>query len=108
MQNIIERSVIASRCGRVRFELPIYPNPAESSAPTSPTSAPLGADDDVLAESDLRQMERANIIAALEQSGWRVYGAGGAAERLGLKPTTLASRMKKMGIKKPSGLPIQA
>jgi transcriptional regulator with GAF, ATPase, and Fis domain len=39
--------------------------------------------------------------AALNQSGWRVHGAGGAAELLGLKPTTLISRMKKQGLKKP-------
>lgn len=107
LQNIIERAVIAARCGKVRFELPIHSGSIGSPATTSSTSAPRSTDDDVLAESDLRQMERANIIAALEQSGWRVYGAGGAAERLGLKPTTLASRMKKMGITKPSGSPIQ-
>ncbi len=107
LQNIIERAVIAARCGKVRFELPIHSGSVENAASTSPISAPRSGDDDVLAESDLRQMERANIIATLEQSGWRVYGPGGAAERLRLKPTTLASRMKKMGIKKSSGSPIQ-
>jgi transcriptional regulator with GAF, ATPase, and Fis domain len=38
---------------------------------------------------------------ALVKSGWRIHGAGGAAELLGLKPTTLISRMKKLGLKRP-------
>ena len=102
LQNIIERAVIAARCGKVRFDLPILPSTIANSSSTSSPSVPRRTDDDVLAESDLRQIERANIIAALEQSDWRVYGPGAAAERLRLKPTTLASRMKKMGIKKSS------
>ena len=40
------------------------------------------------------------IIAALAASGGKVFGKDGAAERLGLKPTTLASRMKRYGIDK--------
>jgi transcriptional regulator with GAF, ATPase, and Fis domain len=42
------------------------------------------------------------IVAALEASGGRVFGPNGAAERLGLKPTTLASRIKRLGIERPS------
>ena len=41
------------------------------------------------------------IVAALEASGGKVFGKDGAAERLGLKPTTLASRIKRHGIEKP-------
>jgi transcriptional regulator with GAF, ATPase, and Fis domain len=52
----------------------------------------------VVSEADLRRFERANIVAALEATGGRVYGRGGAAELLGLKPTTLASRLKKLGL----------
>jgi transcriptional regulator with GAF, ATPase, and Fis domain len=39
--------------------------------------------------------------AALVKAGWRIHGEAGAAELLGLKPTTLISRMKKMGLKRP-------
>ena len=46
-------------------------------------------------------MEREHIQAVLEQTGWRIRGAGAAAEILGLKPTTLESRMKKLGIQRP-------
>jgi transcriptional regulator with GAF, ATPase, and Fis domain len=52
----------------------------------------------VLSEEDVRRFERENILAALEATKGRVYGRGGAAELLGLKPTTLASRLKKLGI----------
>lgn len=51
----------------------------------------------VVSEADIRRFERSNIAAALEATGGRVYGRGGAAELLGLKPTTLASRLKKLG-----------
>ena len=47
------------------------------------------------------QRERQNLLAALERTGWKIYGSGGAAELLGIKPSTLASRLKKLGIAKP-------
>jgi len=55
----------------------------------------------VLSPDELARQERDNIIAALEQAHWRVSGSGGAAEILGLKPTTLASRLKRFGIERP-------
>ena len=48
----------------------------------------------------LAEMERENILEALEATSWRVSGKRGAAEILGLKPTTLEARMKKLGIKR--------
>jgi len=42
--------------------------------------------------------ERENLRVALEKAGWKIKGADGAAELLGIKPTTLLSRMKKMGL----------
>jgi transcriptional regulator with GAF, ATPase, and Fis domain len=41
------------------------------------------------------------ILKVLELTGWRIRGAGGAAEILGLKPTTLEARMKKLGVRRP-------
>ena len=49
----------------------------------------------------LKRREMDNISSALRRSDWRVYGEGGAAELLGVKPSTLASRIKKMGLEKP-------
>jgi transcriptional regulator with GAF, ATPase, and Fis domain len=54
----------------------------------------------VITEIELRDYERKNLLAALVQSRWKVHGPGGAAELLGVKPTTLISRIKKMGLKK--------
>ena len=47
-------------------------------------------------------IERSHILAVLESSGWRIRGAGAAAERLGLKPTTLETRLVKLGIRRPT------
>jgi transcriptional regulator with GAF, ATPase, and Fis domain len=46
----------------------------------------------------LEEAERLHILKVLEETGWRVSGKSGAAERLGLKPTTLESRMKRLAI----------
>ena len=48
----------------------------------------------IMTDQELRQLERENILRALDASNGKVYGAGGAAERLGLKPTTLLSRIR--------------
>ncbi len=51
----------------------------------------------------LEELERAHIIKTLELTGWRVSGERGAAKLLGLKPTTLGARMKKLGITRKGG-----
>ena len=58
-------------------------------------------DTHILTEAELRELGRANTIRALEASKWRVSGKGGAAERLGVRPTTLADRIKSYKIKRP-------
>jgi len=57
----------------------------------------------VLTVTEIEDLERRNIGRALEIAGWKVSGADGAARLLGLNPNTLASRMKKLGIRKPAG-----
>jgi transcriptional regulator with GAF, ATPase, and Fis domain len=49
----------------------------------------------------LRDVEKEHIRIVLEATRWRIRGAGGAAERLGLKPTTLETRMAKLGLRRP-------
>ena len=100
LQNVIERAVITSRQGRLHFILPDDESFGDSTkAPTHDS----GNDEEkeVVPESEMRRRERQNIIAALRKSNWKVYGTDGAAQLLGIKPTTLVSRMKKMNIKKP-------
>jgi transcriptional regulator with GAF, ATPase, and Fis domain len=49
----------------------------------------------------MRGRVRDNIVAALDAAAWRVAGKDGAAERLGIRPSTLADRMRSMSIKRP-------
>jgi transcriptional regulator with GAF, ATPase, and Fis domain len=55
----------------------------------------------VLTEHERRERDRANILAALEACGGKIFGRGGAAELLDIRPTTLASRIKTLGIRLP-------
>ncbi|WP_127091471.1 sigma 54-interacting transcriptional regulator [Aquabacter cavernae] len=95
LQNVMERGIILARGGRVMIDLPRTERPAP--ARSAPAQQPA-----VETEDERRARMKASILAALEAAGGRVSGPGGAAERLGLKPTTLASRMKTLGITRPS------
>ena len=57
--------------------------------------------DKILTEKEMQEFRRKNIVAALEASDWRVSGPNGAASLLGVRPTTLADRVKSLGIRKP-------
>ena len=54
-----------------------------------------------LTEAELERRERDNLLLVLEAANWKIKGPDGAAELLGVKPTTLLSRMDKWGLKKP-------
>ena len=56
---------------------------------------------EILTEAQVRDLERENLRAALRQTGWKIGGVDGAASLLGVKPTTLASRIKKLEIQRP-------
>ncbi|MES9969620.1 MAG: sigma 54-interacting transcriptional regulator [Candidatus Thiodiazotropha sp.] len=99
LENIIERAVIVTQAGRLRLDLPA---PDVTPSTTSSTVKPPAEDTGLLlTESERVARDRMMIVQALEQAGGKVFGEGGAAELLGLKPTTLASRMKRLGIEKP-------
>jgi formate hydrogenlyase transcriptional activator len=61
---------------------------------------PKRASSETDATGNLKDMERLHMVAVLEKTGWRISGHGAAAEVLGLKRTTLLSKMKKLGIKR--------
>ena len=82
LRNIIERATILSTGSALHVDLPDPLAPGASSGDT------------------LEALERRHIIAVLGEVRWRIRGAGGAAQRLGLKPSTLESRMRKAGIKR--------
>jgi PAS domain S-box-containing protein len=94
LQNVIERAAILARNGRVRIDLP------EGAAMTTGRRMQASAaKPTVLTDDDRRERDRVNIMAALEACGGKVFGRGGAAEMLDVKPTTLASRIKTLGIR---------
>jgi len=97
LQNVIERAVITSVDGNLNLEraLPDIPSVAmEPGAKTSP-------DNKVWKAKEMEELERKNLVRALELTGWRISGKDGAAQILGLKPSTLTSRMKALGITRP-------
>jgi transcriptional regulator with GAF, ATPase, and Fis domain len=99
LQNVVERAVIRARTGTLQFDLP---QGSQSAASTGmPTKATISDSQELLTYAELRQFERENVVAVLEAHDWKVAGAGGAAEYLGVHPATLASRLKAMGIQRP-------
>jgi len=94
LQNVIERQTIVSRDGRVSFHEVLAPS-APSSGPVSSTSQ---CQPEPTADKDWERQMKLNAISVLKRTAGKVSGEGGAAQLLGLKPTTLASRLKKWGV----------
>ncbi len=90
--NVIERAVILSQHRRLHLDFSIDQQSRERVVPADAQSRTIHT------EEELRQREVANIIAALKQCNGRLFGEQGAAEVLKVKPTTLASRIKRFGI----------
>jgi PAS domain S-box-containing protein len=102
LKNVIERAVILSRGKVLRLDLAM----ANRNRPSDDPEASDGeerSEDKILTEEELIELGRANVLRALEAADWRVSGPNGAARLLGLKPTTLADRMKKLGLRRPAG-----
>jgi DNA-binding NtrC family response regulator len=98
LRNVIERAVIYARGGPLDFDLPV----------TVADPAPFGPQDrdqaelEYLTEAEMQRRQRQNLLAVLQKAGWKIKGVNGAAELLGVKPSTLSSRIEKMGLKRPA------
>jgi PAS domain S-box-containing protein len=92
LSNIVERAMILSPGARLELgaDFPWGQSATRASTRTRERKS-----------EKLDEVERAHIVSVLKECGWKVRGKGGAAERLGLKRTTLQSRMKKLGIQRP-------
>jgi transcriptional regulator with GAF, ATPase, and Fis domain len=90
LENLIERALILS------------PGPVLQLDPHMPVTEPAPTATAISAErqTDLDSVERDHIVGVLDQCDWKIQGTGNAAERLGLKPSTLRGRMKKLGIER--------
>jgi transcriptional regulator with GAF, ATPase, and Fis domain len=96
LQNAVERAVILAQGGPLRFD------PTSSMSRPSPNDPPRSIEGSpILTREELKHRERESIAAALRETGGKIFGPGGAAERLGMKPTTLASRIKSLRLGRP-------
>jgi len=97
LQNIVERGLVLRRDG---FE-PSFAVGAPRSAPLAAPRPIAGEKPQVLTSTELQELERRNLVNALEQSHFRIAGDGGAARLVGMSPSTFAYRMKQLGIQRP-------
>jgi DNA-binding NtrC family response regulator len=94
LENAVERAVILARSGEIRFDAPAR-EPASAASPTIDASpVPL------LTRAAIEQHQRQSIVAALARTGGKVAGPDGAAALLGMKPTTLYSRILALGLRR--------
>jgi transcriptional regulator with GAF, ATPase, and Fis domain len=100
LKSVIERAVILSK-DTFRLDLAL-PEEALKQASMSVIKAAGSIPETFLTDAEFRQLERKNIIAALEYAGWKISGKQGAAKLLGMKSTTLTSRIKAFGIESPA------
>jgi transcriptional regulator with GAF, ATPase, and Fis domain len=96
LRNVIERAVILARGGTLDFDLPA------AEAALVPAHRVAGeTEPEFLTEAELQRRERENLLIILEKTNWKIKGADGAAELLGVNSATLLSRMKKMALTRP-------
>lgn len=93
LQNIVERAIILAQCNRLNFTMPQVLNRMIVTE-----NDEISVKKSILTYEELKDLERENIIQALQKSSYRIYGNEGAAEILGSKPTTLISRIKALEI----------
>ena len=96
LRNVIERAVVLAQGGVLDFDLSATRLNLASSGPQDVNQL----EPQYLTEAEMRRRERENLFAVLQKSGWKIKGVNGAAELLGVKPTTLIARIEKMGLKR--------
>jgi PAS domain S-box-containing protein len=97
LENVIERAVIVSNSKNIEIDLPVNVDTEKTNAHITTQSVNNKL---IMTDNERQQRDRQIIIEALKNTGGKVFGPGGAAELLDVKPTTLASRIKRLGIDK--------
>ena len=100
LQNVIERGVITATDGRLNLERALPASRDNIVTGLDPGTVGDGAQ--VLSDKELKELERKNIVRALEKADWKVAGKNGAAAILGIPTSTLNSKIKSLGIDIPS------
>jgi DNA-binding NtrC family response regulator len=108
LRNVIERAIIVARGKALEFDLPTTMTMAPAFSPP-PFESREKDQREFMTELEIQRLERDNLRIVMNKAGWKIKGAHGAAEILGVKSTTLASRLKKLGLKReeppPEGSP---
>jgi DNA-binding NtrC family response regulator len=99
LRNVIERAVILAQGGVLEFDVPSFG--ASIDPITFAAQGVEPAEPEYLTEIEMRRRQRQNLFAVMQKAGWKIKGPGGAAELLGLSPTTVFARIEKMGLKRP-------
>jgi transcriptional regulator with GAF, ATPase, and Fis domain len=97
LQHVIERAVLLSSGRLLRLDGVL--SEADVRRPSDSPPAPRDPTPAIIAEAEWKQRERQNLRAALRAADGRIYGDGGAAELLGVNPTTLISRLNALGLR---------
>jgi len=100
LRNIIERAVILSQGGALNFDLPVNGSSVDQIF-LEPRDGDQ-AEPEFLTESEMQRRERKNLFTVLQKTGWKIKGTDGAAELLGMNPSTLIYRIEKLGLKRPA------
>jgi PAS domain S-box-containing protein len=101
LKNVIERAVILSRGDTLQLDIPGAQDSLQrNDLPVSAEAAGKPAERNFYTEQELKLQQRENMRRALEFANWRISGKGGAADLLGLKPSTLTDRMHAFGLSK--------
>lgn len=96
LQHVLERAVILSTGDQLRIDLPQAESSTSTPTTSERTSDSRSTGQPILTAEQMRDFETENIRRALDATDGKLYGSDGAAELLGMKPTTLASRLKKL------------
>jgi DNA-binding NtrC family response regulator len=99
LRNVIERAAIVAQGGPIAFDVPVDGTAMDLSDLKQTSNE--REEGKILTETEIRRRECENIFVVLQKTGWKIKGADGAARLLGVKPTTLISRIKRMGLVRP-------
>jgi DNA-binding NtrC family response regulator len=100
LRNVIERALIFAQGGALEFDLPVTSSSVDPSFLEPRDGEQI--EPEYLTESEMRRRERDNLFAVLRKAAWKIKGVDGAAELLGVKPTTLIARIERLGLKRPA------
>jgi transcriptional regulator with GAF, ATPase, and Fis domain len=96
--NAIQQAAILAQGGDLEFDLPVDGRKAKTDWQRSVDHHEVGTG--YLTEAEMRQWKRQNLLTVLQKTGWKIKGIDGAAELLGVKPTTLISQIGRLGLRR--------